>query len=179
MESSLGPGCYVRIVFPSDFVTDYQLQTVSGTGWLQPRSGSRINLFENNYSTRSFAFEACRNNWGLDPSGSVVFQKVKNPEYIRETGSFEIQVASDGSFRDMIAVQVSGLTVTPDQLKGGLVNMVSVVPADYSINTATSYTFNFAPVSSIDSRTEAKIEIEIPNSLEFTRSSCSILNRSS
>ena len=88
-------------------------------------------------------------------------------------------MASDGSFRDMIAVQVSGLTVTPDKLKGGLVNRVTVVPADYSINTATSYTFNFAPVSSIDSRTEAKIEIEIPNSLEFTRSSCSILNRSS
>ncbi len=71
------------------------------------------------------------------------------------------------------------MTVKPDQLRGGPVRAIGVRPKDNAINAATEYTFSFTPVSSIDSRIEAKIEIEIPNSLSFTSSRCYITSRSS
>ena len=90
MKTSLGTGCFVRVVFPNEFAFDSQLTSFTGSGFLRPQFGSTINMFENNAATRTFAFEACRSTWGQDPSGSVTFAKVKNPDYIRETQSFQI-----------------------------------------------------------------------------------------
>ena len=52
---------------------------------------------------RTFAFEACQSTWGSNPNGYIQFQSVKNPSYIRDTGSFEIYVAADADFEEMIA----------------------------------------------------------------------------
>ena len=179
MATSLGPGCYVKVKFPSDFTTDFQLINVYGTSFLQPASGSSITLLESDYDNNLFVFQGCQRSWGSNPTGSVVFDKVRNPEYIRETGSFEIYVASDFDFEELIAYQTTGLTITEDQLSGGLIYDIDISPADTMVSAETAYTFAFTPASNIDSSTQAKLTIELPGTLAFTGSTCTIDARSS
>ena len=73
---------------------------------------------------------------------------------------------------------MSGLTVKAEQLKGGFITNASVVPTNPLVGANTAYTFTFTPVSSIDSRSEAKIEIELPIQISLTTSSCQIIARS-
>lgn len=179
MRSSLGPSCFVRVIFPGDFGLDQNLQTVTGTGFMQPQYSSSINLFEKNLSGRSFAFEACRSSWGLDPIGTVTFSRVRNPLYILETGSFTVQLASDAGFANMIASRSTGLTVKPNQMRGGIIKDISIQPKNAFVNQATSYVFMFTPVSSIDPRTESKVEITVPSTVKFVNGNCQIDDRSS
>ena len=83
MDTSLDQTCYVKVEFPDDFETDYQLIQVRGTSFLKPVSGSTITLLESDLENRVFMFQACRSSWGANPNGSVIFNKVRNPEYIR------------------------------------------------------------------------------------------------
>ena len=69
-------------------------------------------------------FQACQNTWGANPNGALIFKKVKNPEYIKETGSFEITVAADYEFTKLIAVETSGLVIEADQLSGGKITNI-------------------------------------------------------
>ena len=102
------------MTFPSDFGTDFQLINVSGTSFLKPQGSSSINILEKDLENRTFMFQACQNTWGANPTGALIFEKVRNPEYIKETGSFEITVASDYDFNEIIAIKTSDLVITED-----------------------------------------------------------------
>ena len=67
----------------------------------------------------------------------------------------------------MIAARYVGLVVESNQLSGGNIVNISVNPTSLYLNQATSYTFYFTPVSSIDSLIESKIEIALPSTLTF------------
>lgn len=98
MNQSLDQTCYVQVEFPDDFLTDFQLIQIRGTSFLKPVSGSTITLLESDLDNRVFMFQGCRDTWGANPNGSIIFNKVRNPEYIRETGSFKISIAADYDF---------------------------------------------------------------------------------
>ena len=66
LNGSIGKKCYVKIIFPEDFILDSQLISVSGTNFLQQRSGSSHSLLERNESTRTIVFEAAMSIWGAD-----------------------------------------------------------------------------------------------------------------
>ena len=71
------------------------------------------------------------------------------------------------------------MTVSPTSLTGGSIQNIDIEPTDPYLNSETSYTFNFTLSSSIDYRTESKIEIQMPDSIRFVGSYCSIEARSS
>lgn len=124
-------------------------------------------------------FQACTRVWGSNPVGAVIFKKVKNPEYIKQTGSFKITVASDYEFEKIIAVESTGLIIEASQLRGGKITNISIDPLDTLVSAVTSYKFNFTPASSIDRTREAKITIKLPETLAFSGSSCQVVARSS
>ena len=114
LVGSIGQQCYVKVQFPSDFTLDSQLLSVSGTNFLQQQSGSSHTLLERNTSSRIIEFQACMSTWGAESNGSIIFSRVKNPEYIKETGTFKIYIATDNDFDDLIAQQTSDLKLGVD-----------------------------------------------------------------
>ena len=71
-------------------------------------------MFDRDLSSGVFSFEACQRNWGADPTGAIVFQRVQNPDFIRSTGTFKVYVAADLDFDEMIAFKTTGLTINSD-----------------------------------------------------------------
>ena len=52
--------------------------------------------------------------WGADQGGSAIFRKVRNPDYIRATGTFKVYIAADDDFDQLIAYQEGGLGLGVD-----------------------------------------------------------------
>lgn len=167
MLSSLGRQCFIKIDFPDDFTIDNNLINTYATGFMRPTTGSSVSMFERTLSTGIFSFEACQKSWGTDPTGALVFQKIQNPDFIRDTGTFKVYVSADADFKDLIAYETSGLTIDSGQLLGGRIDKISIEAQDTLISAKTAYNLNFSPASSISSSTEAKIVIEFPSTLVF------------
>ena len=74
---------------------------------------------------------------------------------------------------------MSGLIVLETQLQGSNIENISITPANYLVYADTSYTFQFSPVSNVDSAVQSQIKIDFPDTLTFTSSSCRITSRSS
>ena len=98
LDTSLGNSCFFRITVPDDFTVDNQLVSVTGSGFLAPYTGTQVNLFPRNTNSRTFAFEACRKDWGSNPTGTLTFSRIKNPSFKRQTNTFTIEIAADSNF---------------------------------------------------------------------------------
>ena len=76
MANSLGPSCFIKIIFPDEIGLDYNLITTTATSFLRPSTGTQVDFFEEDLDTKTFAFEGCQRTWGADPSGALTFQRV-------------------------------------------------------------------------------------------------------
>jgi hypothetical protein len=89
----------------------------------------------------------------------LTFSTIKNPKYVKDTESFEVVVAADSGFEELIISQTSDIVLEAEELSPGLVNSIELFVNDYTVYAVTEYTIYFSPATAIDSNEGSAIEI--------------------
>lgn len=103
MEVPLEKTCYIKIVFPDEFVFDSNLFLLSGTSFLIPSGNTDQPWISMDYDARTVVIKGCEYNYGASNSGTLTFIKVLNPEYVKDTETFKIYVYQDSNNEYLIA----------------------------------------------------------------------------
>lgn len=106
----------------------------------------------------------------------MIFNRVKNPPYVKDTSNFRIILAADQNLSLLIADEQHNIPAS--LLSAGSIAPLMVSPLEKSVQAQTFYQLNFAPQTDISSRIESKITIKLPPEIANT-SQCTIQSKSS
>ena len=111
---------------------------------------------------------------GTNPTGSVIFNYIKLPDYIRSSKGIQIDVYSDPKRSMGIIQSHQQLKLDRNQLEPGLMDLVLFKPSNfYAWTPQVSYTFHIRP--SHDLYPSARIIVTLPKHISFDkRQGCSV-----
>ena len=77
--------------------------------------------------------------------GSITFKKVMNPSYIKDSNPFQITLAKDDQFTQIIAQTTSGVFVASTDLLAGSITGISISASNTEVSASTSLLIQFTP----------------------------------
>lgn len=106
------------------------------------------------------------------PYGLIYFGYIKLPDYVTDTGSFEIYVYSDPFLQDLTFKETgregnsTPLKMTTEMMKPGVINLTEFTPSNfYAYIADVEFTIGFVPTSA--SYPSTRIIIQMPETLTF------------
>ena len=81
-------GCRIRIIYPVDMLVGDELDSLRGTGFMEPEGDTVQFTFDK--KRNSVDFIACRKNYGLVQGGSIILSKIQNQPFKHDLETFKI-----------------------------------------------------------------------------------------
>jgi len=171
--------CYFTFKFPPEMKLDDNMLYMEGQGFFKPSINSEdlhTGLYEVDLQRNTVKVLGCtqENYLGSNPSGSVIFNYIKLPDYIRSSKGIQIDVYSDPKRSMGIIQSHSQLILNRDQLEPGLMDLVLFKPSNfYAWTPNVEYTFHIRP--SHDLFPSARIIVTLPKHISFDkRQGCTV-----
>lgn len=77
--------CRIKIVYPSEFTIDSNLNFLEGSGFFMSAGPIRFEVYPDK---NTLIVSACEQNFGSFTNGVLTVSRVLNQEYVHKTGSF-------------------------------------------------------------------------------------------